>query len=182
MDLASAERMWYEYFFERHSKDELKEWAKELSLFRYFRAYGGHANDGDSLDLAIKYKNVNELIYIFGLLGVNIIRYDSKPDQPISGKPYSGEEFDKFPSLIPNTKWIKQPCWTTLCDIKVFIFCSEHAIKITVNSNPYEVIQEDIEHAKKLEQFIKTLKVDVIDPPFETKHYLCPKYHKDLFE
>ena len=182
MNISIAEKMWFEYFFERHSKDELKKWAKELSFFRYFRAYGGHANDGDSLDLAIKYRDENELIDIFGLMGINIIKYDSKPEQPILGKTYSFKEFDKFPSLIPNTKWIKQPCETFLCGIKVFIFCSEHVIKISVNSKSYDVIQEDIENAKKLEQFINTLRINIIDPPFETKHYLCPKYHKDLFE
>ena len=38
-----------EYITSTHSLERLQRWTDRLSAFRYCAAYGGHANDGDSL-------------------------------------------------------------------------------------------------------------------------------------
>ncbi len=40
---------WEQWLYERHGKAELAEWVPTLRYFRYCRAVGGHANDGDQL-------------------------------------------------------------------------------------------------------------------------------------
>ena len=46
--------LWREYLLRTHPEATLKGWAKRLLLFRFCRAYGGHAIDGDSLDVAYR--------------------------------------------------------------------------------------------------------------------------------
>ncbi len=176
------EKRWQSYFFEHHSREQMKSWTKRINLFRYFRAHGGHANDGDSLDLAIIFKNEEELISIFELLKIEFVKLNILPEQPIKGKSYSSNDFDKFPSLIENTKWVIQPGHTQIFGVKVFIYCYSNIIKISITARPYEVLQEDIESAHILEKHISKFDLRIKDPPFDTRNYLCPKFHKELFE
>lgn len=46
---------WEHYLYERHSQEELHAWARRLRYFRFVRALGGHANDGDRLLLALRH-------------------------------------------------------------------------------------------------------------------------------
>jgi hypothetical protein len=41
------------YLYRDHSRAEIHRWARELRLFRFVRAYGGHNNDGDQLLVAL---------------------------------------------------------------------------------------------------------------------------------
>jgi hypothetical protein len=45
---------WEQWLYERHSKAELAVWAPTLRYFRYCRAIGGHANDGDQLMVVLR--------------------------------------------------------------------------------------------------------------------------------
>ena len=173
--------LWTQYLFEQHSQNELKEWATRLKLFRYFRAYGGHANDGDSLDIALKYKNSEELVRLLNQLGLNPIIFSKKPDQPIVGQGYSGEEYSSFSSLITDTEWIKQPGHTKLFGFNVFIWCENGLIHISASPQSYLVTIEHVEVAEKLEQQLLEFREFIVDPPRDTKHYICPKYHPSLY-
>jgi hypothetical protein len=46
---------WEQYLYARHSREELHAWARRLRYFRFCRAIGGHANDGDRLLLALRH-------------------------------------------------------------------------------------------------------------------------------
>lgn len=39
---------WSRWSFEDHPEAELRRWARRLRLFRFVRAWGGHAIDGDA--------------------------------------------------------------------------------------------------------------------------------------
>lgn len=172
---------WIQYLYEQHSESELKEWATRLSLFRYFRAYGGHANDGDSLDVALKYKSTEGLLGLMARLAIQPTIYKEKPDQPIPGKSYAHEEYTSFPSLIKDTEWIKQPGHCEVFGIKVFIWCGNGLLTISASSGSYVVTNEHIEAAEELEKNFGDLEVFIVDPPKDTKHYVCPKYHPSIF-
>lgn len=47
---------WHQYLYRRHSQEELRTWARRLRYFRFCRAIGGHANDGDRLLLALRHE------------------------------------------------------------------------------------------------------------------------------
>ena len=87
----------------------LDKWTKRLKFFRYERAYDGHVSDTDKLVLTAKYYGQDDLIKFLDDLQVTYECFESQPNQPEPEKSYPSAEFIKFPSLIPKTKWIKQP-------------------------------------------------------------------------
>ncbi|MGC9462144.1 hypothetical protein, partial [Vibrio genomosp. F10] len=173
---------WIHYLFAEHSESELKDWASRLQFFRYRRAYGGHANDGDSLDVALKYDSTKMLVDILRYLGIEPTVYSDKPKQPTPSTSYTYEEYCSFPSLISGTKWVEQPSYCNIDGIKVHISCEREIIKISLNhQDKYTVTTEDIECAEKLERKLGELKQHIVDPPRDIKHYVCPKYYPDIF-
>lgn len=172
---------WIQYLYEQHSESELREWAMRLQFFRYFRAYGGHANDGDSLDIALKYESTEMLIEILRNLGLEPTVYAEKPDQPKPGTRYTHEKYISFPSLIRGTEWIKQPSHCEIWGVKVFIWCDNGLINISASPGSYVVTTEHVESAEKLETKLSDLIRLLVDPPKDTKHYVCPKYHPSIF-
>lgn len=171
---------WLAYLFESHSEETYKKWAKRLHLFRFFRAYGGHANDGDSLDVVYAYRTHSELTGFFNDLGIVLRKYDKKPAQPVRGKRYRGDEFQQFPDLIPDTHWLEQPGHCHVAGVKTFIWCANSQIKISIHSG-YMVSVSDFENAEKLEMVLKKVGLEVVDPPSDSKHYICPKYYPSYF-
>lgn len=143
---------WVQYLYEQHSEAELKEWGARLRFFRYFRAYGGHANDGDSLDIALKYESTQSLIHLLRCLDIGPFIFIEKPDQPIVGRSYSFEEYSSFPSLIRDTEWIKQPGHCEIWGVKVFVWCDSGLINISASPGSYVVTSDHVAFAEKLEK------------------------------
>jgi len=171
---------WQQYLFKEHSEAELREWASRLRLFRYFRAYGGHANDSDSLDVAFRYAGEAELVSLLARLALKVRVFPEKPPQPIPGNSYSLEDFSTFPSLVHGTAWIEQPGDCTIFGKPVFIWCSNDTVKVTANPGSWTVSEDHVRAAEELEQaFARLGSLEVVDPPHATKHYVCPKYYPD---
>lgn len=103
---------WEQYLYRGHSRDELAGWARRMRYFRFCRAYGGHANDGDRLLLALRYEDdadLHALCERFALdldakgyqriaeADVLVIRYDHTLTFTLSGaasNPYEVTEAD----------------------------------------------------------------------------------------
>lgn len=172
---------WIHYMYEPHSERELKEWASRLHYFRYFRAYGGHANDADSLDIALQYESTQELINLLRSLGIEPTVYSQEPDQPISGAGCTADAYSSHPCLIRGTQWIKQPGHCEIWGVPVFIWCDSGRITISASPGSYIVTADHVEAAALLEKKLCALTRFIVDPPKDTKHYLCPKYHPSFF-
>ena len=63
---------WTQYLFEEHDEKKLRKWSRRLKFFRFFRALGGHANDGDSLDVAFAYVEPAQLDTFLAGLGIKL--------------------------------------------------------------------------------------------------------------
>lgn len=176
----SERTRWEAYLFERHSPQELRRWAKRLRLFRFFRAFGGHANDADSLEVAYCYRNEEELRGFFKSLAVDLVEHNEPPAQPQPGVSYSPEDYSRFASLIPGTCWLEQPRWITLGNHRVFAWCSPGHIQLTAVAG-YEVTEADVCRAEELEKELGRVTLERIDPPLDTPHYICPRYYPDFF-
>ena len=61
---------WEQYLYRSHSLAELSEFALRLSCFRFCRAIGGHANDGDELVVALRYSDDEDLSRLWRELGL----------------------------------------------------------------------------------------------------------------
>jgi hypothetical protein len=61
---------WQQYLFRNHNEVQLGDWARRLKHFRFCRAIGGHANDGDQLLLALRHAGTTDLDKLGSELGV----------------------------------------------------------------------------------------------------------------
>ncbi len=168
------------YLFERHTVEEIRSWNQRLKYFRYFRAYGGHANDSDSLDVAISYRGEEELISLLNQLGIHPATHTTAPPQPEVGVSYPSTEYEKFPSIIGGTRWIEQPGHTEIFGIPVFIWCHDDRIMISPRNGAWEVDDSTVAAAEAIEPHLAGLKDRIIDPPLDTEHYLCAAKHPIL--
>ena len=170
------------YLFRQHSEGELREWARRLKFFRYCRASGGHANDGDSLEVAFSYDSDQDIKSFFDYLGVELVFHGTKPPQPEIGVPYPGDVFAAFPRLIKETEWIEQPGHCQIKGIPVFAFCEKGKIRLSVSGGSYEVTDEHVSNAESLEKVLAEAPLKVLDPPKDNKYCFCPKYYPNYFE
>lgn len=171
---------WTQYLFEGHSEAELRAWAQRLNFFRFFRAYGGHANDADSLEVAFAYKTTAQLESFLHDLGIAIVKFDVKPPQPELGVSYRSDVFSQFPSLVNDTTWMKQPGHCKILDINAFIWCGAGKVTISIGKD-YTVFEKDVIDAEKIETLLARVALERIDPPRDTKNYICPKYYPEYF-
>jgi hypothetical protein len=154
--VSSPEARWRGYLHEAHSEQTLRRWARRLSIFRFCRAYGGHANDGDQLLAVFRYASIPQLLDVLRQLGIEPVIHTTQPPQPEPGKPYPADEFERFPSLIDGT-WIEQPGHCTLHGAKGFVWCWGGRMSISVHTG-YSVTEDDAERAGLLEPLLAALR------------------------
>jgi hypothetical protein len=126
-----------------------------LKFFRYERGHDGHLSDTEKLILKLNYYGQDDLLMVFNDLKIVYERYEAQPPQPESGKPYTSAEFSNFPSLVPETTWIKQPRDQVLDSVKVRVWCRQDTVEFTIRGseeNKYELVESDFEDAEKLEK------------------------------
>ncbi|MDF1825974.1 MAG: hypothetical protein P1U68_15115 [Verrucomicrobiales bacterium] len=168
------------YLFQEHSIEEVRAWNRRLKYFRYFRAYGGHANDRDSLDVAIAWGGEEELQTIFRQLEIEVVAHSTIPPQPVAGVSYSRAEYETFPALIPGTRWLEQPGHTRIGESPVFVWCLKDRIMISPKNDSPDVEESTVAAAEAIEPHLTVLADRIIDPPRDTDHYLCVAKHPPL--
>ena len=171
---------WNTYLFEIHSETTLRAWARRLHLFRFCRAYGGQANDGDSLDVVYRYQQIQELDDFLGPLGIKLRTFEEQPPQPKNGVSYTVEDFSRFPSLIPGTQWIEQPGYCYVAGERALIWCEEDSIRISVGEE-YGVTELAVQAAEQIETALIGVSLVRMDPPVDHKRCICPKYYPEYF-
>jgi len=161
------------YLLETVDMVTLRRWYKLLYHFRFLRAVGGHANDGDSLDAALRYHGEPDLRGLLSELGL-------APDAR-SESEFEGELASPRPSFVPSTKRLRQPGHCQIGGAEVFLWCSGSTMLISANPRSYTVEEHHVQAAEKVEKVLRALTHDrILDPPGESHYYLCPQYHPDL--
>src|SRR5688500_4963357 len=97
------------WLYQDHAERQLREWAKPLRVFRFCRAYGGHANDGDSLRVVLACGSEPELREICTRLGLPLTELPLDEPRPVPGQPYPAEEYARFRTPIDEFPQWKQP-------------------------------------------------------------------------
>ena len=171
---------WRQYLFENHPESQLRAWALKLHVFRFCRAYGGHANDSDSLDAVFPYNSREELLGFCALLGIELVHYSEQPPQPEPGVSYRGDVYDQFPSLIPNTQWIRQLGHCLIAGQKAFAWCNRGEIRISIGF-AQSITDDDVSSAQLIEAALARSPLQPRDPPNDNEHCICPKYYSNYF-
>ena len=177
--MIAHEERWRRYLYEEHSEQTLRRWAERLSIFRFCRAYGGHAGDGDDLLATFHYDSIPQLLAALRQLGLEPVIHATQPPQPEPGKAYPGDVYDRFPSLIDGT-WIEQPLHCTVHGTSVYVWCWGGELSISISSG-FHVTESDVDRAVALEPFVAALPLERIDPPRDSEHCICPRHYPHWF-
>lgn len=149
------------WLFQKHSKQELKDWLQKLKYFYFKRAWGGHANDGDLFEVAFSYNDRQDLLYKIGQIGLTLNTIPDNFPKPVIGQAYSWEEYNKFKSEIDEFNDLEQPGHSIIFEIIAFITVRNKLIHFTISGsaddNPYEVTEDDLKKCIILEQHFDTL-------------------------
>lgn len=170
---------WSRWLFQEHSEAELRAWARRLSVFRFVRATGGHANDRDELVAAYRYSSPWELREALTSLGILEVTHSTPPPQPEPGRSYGWDEFAAFPALIPGTL-TEQPQWQRIDAQPVFIWCSGDELRFSVGEE-YGVDELCVERAQQIEPALAFLTLTQVEPPVDRRHCISPKYYPAYF-
>lgn len=143
---------WLQYLHRNHTQDELSEWARRLSYFRFCRAIGGHANDGDELVLALGYSGAADLDALKRALG------GSSPPSP---------------SIVQiagiRVKFIVHP------DRVLLSLCG-------ADGDPFEVTSSDVVNAERVEGALLPVIDRRLDPPINDPHCVSPGHYPDFWK
>lgn len=172
---------WKQYLFRYNSEKTIRDWARRLHLFRYCRAYGGMHNDGDILQAVFQYQDTNEMLAFLKFVEIKPVHHAEMPPQPVLGRSYSFEAFNKFPSLIKGTSWIEQPGHCHIAGQKVSVLCRENRIQISIFEPNWGVSEASVMRAEIVEKLLKDAPLPRIEPPQDDKYCVCPKYYPEYF-
>ncbi|QEN88684.1 hypothetical protein FZC33_21330 [Labrys sp. KNU-23] len=174
---------WNLYLFERHDRQQIAQWARRLRYFRFCRAVGGHANDGDELLVAIALQAEAGLVDACATLGIVLDAVAPGSPQPVAGVAYTAEEFGKFASLVPGSLGIRQPGFVELAGQAVYVHAQANRLEISLSDtdSPYEVSEAAVRSAERVEALLAPLAGRLIDPPRASRHCVCPAYYPDMW-
>lgn len=172
------------WIFENHDKDTLSRWVSSLKLFRFVRAWGGHANDGDQFILLIDYNGIEELKSALHELGAELRTIPEGYPRPVPGVSYKWEEYRKFKNEIYEHPGYEQPGKVYLLNREVYVFIRDELIQIQVRDieNPYIVTEDTFQYCMKLEDYLLQCKSLTFSKANDNKaNYLSEVLYPELF-
>ena len=134
------------------SEIELRALARRLRVFRFCKALGGHANDGDSLLAVYAYASEAELMAFYTHLGV-------------TNGPRARYETGvlRMDGAAPHARLDGGRIYLTL-------------------GGQWEVAEADVAAAEIVEKRLEGAPLSLVEPPLDDEHCVCPKYYPDWFD
>ncbi|MDX3102087.1 hypothetical protein [Nonomuraea angiospora] len=174
---------WTDYLYERHPPARLHTWARELAYFRFCRAYGGHANDGDQLLAGLRVETRDDLVRTLSTLGVPVTWLDPDTPRPVPGVAYAAAEFARFPAAMPRFPGIGQPGHVEIAGQRAHVWSHGDRLDLSVADtvDPYNVSDAAVASAKAIEALLAPIAGQVVDPPQDDRNCVCPRYYPDLW-
>ncbi|MEV0390262.1 hypothetical protein [Nonomuraea sp. NPDC050643] len=176
-------KRWTDYLYERHPPDRLRAWARELAYFRFCRAYGGHANDGDHLLVSLRAGTRADLLRVLSALAVPVERLPAAHPRPVPGVAYSAAEFARFPAPMSRFPDIGQPGHVEIAGQRAHVWSHGERLSISVADvvDPYNVTGAAVAAAKSIEAMLGPIAGQVVDPPQDDRNCICPRHYPDFW-
>lgn len=161
-----------DYMFREHSPDELLAWTKRLDFFRYMRAAGGIANDGDTLLACIKVEKStlpSSILKILGfpLLPADALLIDQRPTKMDSVLMEKGLRSNILPKKFLFFEGQEGFIWLSICG---------------ASGDRYKVTEADVTFAEEVEQKLKTLLISFEIPPYKSMACFSEKNYPEYFQ
>ena len=171
------------YVFQKHSREKIREWANSLLYFRFCRAIGGHANDGDHFLVSIAFADEGGLCNTLKSLGLKPKAAAPRPQQPKRGGTDSQTDLVRMKRPIREFPHLEQIGHCEIDGTKCYVWVENSHLTISVSGdkNPYEVDDDAFQRAVRIDNVLEVLSDQVIDPPQDNRKCICPKYHPELW-
>ena len=183
--------LWERYLYEDHTRKQLADWARRLKYFRFCRAYGGHAGDGDQLIALLHTPDEPTLLATCATLGLPLQPMPSEAEAatvPLGDRPSSSRHFPHW----------QQPKRVEIDGARLFCWVTSHAPKgpdgkptgqalpalqfsLSDRDNVWAVTESTVREAELLETRLAALAAQLIDPPQDDRNCLCPKHYPEMF-
>jgi hypothetical protein len=164
--------------------ETVRRWARALQIFRFCRAKGGMANDGDDFRCLLRFQGEDGLLALCRRLGLPLERLPPGLPQPVAGLSYRAAEMDRFRTPIRPFTGYGQPGHAQLFGVPAFVWVREGTLEIHLSGtegDSYSVGEPDFENALRLDGEIGRAGLEVIDPPLDDLRCCCPRYWPELF-
>lgn len=142
-----------------------------LRYFRFLRAIGGHANDGDQLLVALAWDDDLDLTVLLTQLDIPLREHTGRPST-------------HAPS-IEDLRHLGQPGWVDVDGTRLHVRVEPGRVVITISGsagNPYEVTEADVAAASRIEEKIDLVADRVLDPPEATDRCVHPGTWPEFWE
>ena len=168
----SEEGRSHAWFFRSHSPAELKEWTARMRFFRFYRAVGGQANDGDTLQCALSVSTESELIALTSALQINLLELPADERQLVTGQQYTIAELRRFRRRMESFPRFEQLGRIRLAAVECFASVWDSRMELRLSGaagDPYEVSEEDVPNAIQIERLLIPFADKVIPPAPDDK-------------
>jgi hypothetical protein len=174
---------WEQYLYEQHSAEQLATWAVSLRYFRFCRAVGGHAGDGDQLRVALAVNSRDDLETVLAALGIPLTILPPDEPRPVAGQSDTGEEYARFRDPIDRFPDIAQPSHVRIAGGKAFawVYRGRLTVSISDEDDIWSVSDAAVEVARRVEPVIDPIAHHVIDPPEHDHHCVCPTHYPQFW-
>jgi hypothetical protein len=167
----SDDARWHRWLYETHSPAELHGWARRLRHFRFCRAVGGHAGDGDGLRVALRADTGAGAVALLDALGVELI--------PVAAARARGRRsagIDRVPEMA-------QPGHVDVDGAAAFVWVGSDRVSISLADprDRFSVTADTVESALVVEAHLCRIGAEFLDPPIDDRHCICPKYYPQLW-
>ncbi len=164
-DLAILEKArdsrWRDYVFCRPSRAELIAWGRRLRYFRFCKAIGGFAQDGDQLRVALRYTTIADLRQLLAQLGLPSLTTQAAYRRPLARHvQLAGARAFLTIDRVPQPQLM---------------------LSIADTENPYSVTVNAVTAAVAAEALLLAHEARIIDPPVASIYCVCPAYYPDLW-
>lgn len=147
------------YLFATHSEEEISRWSAALRWFRFCRAKGGRADDGDSFQASILFGDESELARVIAALGVELRALPPDSPKPPPGTRHTRAESAWCETEVEYSPLYYQPDWVEIAGVRTFVWVSDGRVVMHLSGgdqgdNAHAVTQRDFENARKIERHL----------------------------
>jgi hypothetical protein len=152
---------WRANLFRGPIQAELLAWARRLRYFRFCKAIGGFAQDGDQLRVALRCTTNADLRQLLAQLGLPPLARQDAYRRPLARHvQLAGQRafltIDRVPALQLN-------------------------LSLADSEKPYDVTTSAVTAAIAVETLLLAHEARIIDPPVASIYCVCPTYYPDLW-
>lgn len=136
------------------STDTVDRWHTTLRVFRFHRAVGGHAHDGDMLEGRLAFSGEAELVALFERMGRPLVVLPPDAKVPTPGASYTLDEYEALRQPLRAFPKYEAPGRTRLFGVSVYVLVGAGDVAISLSGadgDPYVVTERDVENARAIE-------------------------------